>query len=318
MPGFATHYLFGVDAYRQLRADRLKKNLRKNHSAFSLGLQGPDLFFYYLPSYLLHRENIGALAHDKDTAAFLSCLIESRRQFAGHEKQQAIADAYILGFLGHYTLDCTVHPYVYAFTGYTPETPPGNLDYFGQHAYFETEIDNILLYRKKHICPSRFHQGGTIRLNPLQKKVIIRMLVHAYRSAYPGTLATEVLLSGAPLWMKLGTRLFRDPSGQKKVLVRLLERITLGRAFLSPMVPSDHYRFIADPLNQKHRTWTHPWNKKRSNASFDELYREALDHYMRRIRSYAALTQNGFAADMLQSFMTEHGNRSFLSGLACQ
>lgn len=317
MPGFATHYLFGVDAYRQLASGRLKDNLRQNHSAFALGLQGPDLFFYYLPSYLMHRENIGALAHDRDTGAFLAYLIESRQQFVGHAKQQDIADAYILGFLGHYTLDCAIHPYVYAFTCYTPETPPGNLEYFGQHAYFETEIDNILLYRKKHIYPSQFHQGGTIRLTPLQKKVIIRMLVHAYRNTYPGTLATEVLLSGAPLWMKLGTRLFRDPSGQKKVLVRLLERMMLGRAFLSPMVPSDHYRFISDPLNKRKLTWTHPWSKKRSSASFQELYQEALDHYGRRIRAYAALAETGFAEDGLHAFMLEHGNRSFLSGLTC-
>lgn len=317
MPGFATHYLFGVDAYRQLAPGRLKKNLKTNRSAFALGLQGPDLFFYYLPSYLLHRENLGALAHDSSTAAFLTYLIESRRQFAGHEKQQNIADAYILGFLGHYTLDCTVHPYVYAFTGYTPETPQGNLEYFGQHAYFETEIDNILLCRKKHICPSQFHQGRTIRLTPLQKKVIVRMLVHAYRSAYPGTLATEVLLGGAPLWMRLGTRLFRDPSGQKKVLVRLMERIVLGRAFLSPMVPSDHYRFIADPLNQRRRTWVHPWSKKQSDASFRDLYQKALAHYSSRIRSYSELARSGFSAELLQEFLLEHGNCSFLSGLAC-
>lgn len=317
MPGFATHYLFGVDAYRQLASAPIKDNLKKNHSAYALGLQGPDLFFYYLPSYLLHKKNIGALAHDRDTRAFFACLIESRRLFVGHERQLNIADAYILGFLGHYTLDCCVHPYVYAFTGYTPKTPPGNLEYFGQHAYFETEIDNLLLYRKKRLYPSQFSQGRTIRLSALQKKVIIQMLVHAYRSAYPGTLAASVLLSGAPMWMRLGTRLFRDPSGQKKVLARMLERIVPGRAFLSPMVPSNRYRFITDPLNQSRRAWTHPWSLKTSNASFQELYQRALKQYVRRICSYDALEKTGFPEEGLHLFLQEHGNLSFLSGLPC-
>lgn len=70
MPGFTTHYLFGIDAYKKINDKKIKKNLYHNHSAFALGLQGPDVFFYYLPSYLLHKENLGALAHDTDTGAF--------------------------------------------------------------------------------------------------------------------------------------------------------------------------------------------------------------------------------------------------------
>ena len=79
---------------------------------------------------------------------------------------------------------------------------------------------------------------------------------------------SELFLSGAPFWMKLGTHLLNDPSGQKKVLSRLIEKIFLGRAFLSPMVASDYYRFIQDPMNLKHHTWIHPWTKKSSTASF--------------------------------------------------
>ena len=317
MPGFATHYLFGVDAYRNLTSTRIRNNLKQNHSAYALGLQGPDLFFYYLPSYLMHRQNIGALAHSQDTRAFFTYLLESRKLFEGNRAKQDIADAYILGFLGHYTLDCAIHPYVYAFTGYTPQTPPGNLKYFGQHAYFETEIDNVLLYRKKHILPSQFHQSGTIRLTALQKRVIVRMLVYAYRNTYPGLLASEILLGGAPMWMKLGTRLFHDPSGQKKVLVRLLERILVGRAFLSPMLPSDHYRFIADPLNERHRTWIHPWTGTASRFSFDELYQQAGGHYMKRIEAYEDLRCLNFSKNATDVFLNEYGNLSFLSGQPC-
>ena len=40
MPGFATHYLFGVDAYRNLTSTRIRNNLKQNHSAYALGLQG--------------------------------------------------------------------------------------------------------------------------------------------------------------------------------------------------------------------------------------------------------------------------------------
>ena len=316
MPGFTTHYLFGVDAFHSIANQNIRENLRRNHSAFTLGLQGPDLFFYYLPSYLMHHENIGALAHRKDTGLFFSNLLESRNLFLRKKHSLGIADAYISGFIGHYTLDCAIHPYVYAFTGYTPQNPPSNIQYFGQHAYFETEIDNELLRLKKHMYPSQFHQNATIHLSPLQRKVIVQMLVYAYRNTSPDILASEVLLGGAPFWMKRGTQLLNDPSGQKKVLARLIEKIFLGKPFLSPMVASDHYRFIQDPLNRTHRTWVHPWTGQAASASFRELYRKALHHYPKRLRSYYHIIGKSGSAD-LNNFLKEYGNRSFLSGLSC-
>lgn len=318
MPGFATHYLFGADAYRQLDCTELCSIIRQNHSAYALGLQGPDLFFYYLPSYLLHGHNIGALAHSDKTGEFFAHLLESRNLFPGKTTDLAIADAYIMGFLGHYTLDCAVHPYVYAFTGYTPKNPPKNTSYFGKHAYFETEIDNTLLLRKKHLRPSEFRQAATIRLSCRQRTVITRMLVYAYRNTYPGIVAAEILFGNAPHWMTLGTRLFRDPSGRKKVLTRLLERLMLGRAFISPLLPSDRIRFITDPLNHRHKAWRHPWSDRISTASFDELYRTAGRRYLSRLRAYDRLRQNGFAETLRRSFLDEYGNLSFLSGLPCE
>jgi hypothetical protein len=317
MPGFTTHYLFGVEAYSHIHAHPMRDNLKYHHSAFSLGLQGPDLFFYYLPSYLMHRENIGALAHRKDTGAFFANLLDSRKLFAGAPRSLAIAEAYIAGFLGHYTLDCAIHPYVYAFTGYTPDDPPSNTEYFGQHAYFETEIDTELLLQKKGLLPSEFCQSATIRLSPLERKVIVQMLVHAYRSTYPDVLASEVLLGGAPFWMKTGTKLLADPSGQKKVLTRLVEGVLLGRAFISPMVASDYYCFIQDPMNLTHRTWTHPWTGQRARNSFYDLYYEAMHRYLDRLRRYDHLVRHGCRKEEQKAFLAEYGNRSFLSGLEC-
>lgn len=317
MPGFTTHYLFGIDACRRLTSTSMHNMIRRDHSAYALGLQGPDLFFYYLPSYLMHRKNIGDLAHRKDTGQFFANLLQSRKLFAGKKHSLSIADAYICGFMGHYTLDCTIHPYVYAFTGYNAQTPPSNTEYFGQHAYFETELDSELLYEKKHLYPSQFHQNATIRLTTLQRKVIVRMLCYAYRNTYPDISVSEFFLSGAPFWMKLGTHLLNDPSGQKKVLSRLIEKIFLGRAFLSPMVASDYYRFIKDPMNLHHRVWIHPWTKKSSTASFPELYDQAEKIYHQRLVDYAHLQHSGFPQKETARFLSAYGNLSFLSGLPC-
>lgn len=317
MPGFTTHYLFGTDLYQHLTSERIRKNLKQNHAAFGLGLQGPDLFFYYLPVYLVSPENPGALAHSKNTGAFFSSLLESRMLFTGNKRDLNIADAYITGFIGHYTLDCALHPYVYAFTGYEPEHPLTNLEYFGRHSYFETEIDKELLKQKKNLSPSRFRQSATIRLTPVQRRVIRRMLAYAYRTAYPDYKAGKMLPGSAPEWMQLGTRFFHDPSGRKKVILRFFERLFIGRAFISPMIASDKYCFVKDPLNLCRRNWMHPWTKETVNTSFPELYQNALDQYCSRVKNYYRLHSSGFPESQVQAFLQEYGNLSFLSGQPC-
>ena len=54
MPGYVTHYIFGRDMYEKLNDPVLKNNLYKNRAVYALGHQGPDIFFYYLPAYVLH------------------------------------------------------------------------------------------------------------------------------------------------------------------------------------------------------------------------------------------------------------------------
>ena len=48
MPGFTTHYLFGLNSFRELEEPDLVSCIRKFPHAFCMGLQGPDIFFYYL------------------------------------------------------------------------------------------------------------------------------------------------------------------------------------------------------------------------------------------------------------------------------
>lgn len=315
MPGFTTHYLFGIDAYRRMGFSRARKNIEQNHAAFALGLQGPDVFFYYFPGYLFGWTNLGALAHDKNTGAFFSYLLESRTLFEHSPRALAIADAYICGYLGHYTLDCTVHPYVYAFTNYDPKNKKTNSEYFGQHAYFETELDKVLLWDKKQKKPSEFCQASTIHLKPLQKHVISKMLSYAYSHTYYNIVASPRIIRQAFWWMEFGVRAIHDPSGQKKVLTRFTERLTLHRAYLSPMLASDTYRFVEDPMNEAKRTWTHPWTGQKTTATFTDLYKKAGRLYDIRLQKYFSLVANGFSPLDRSTFCNQYfGNRSFLSG----
>lgn len=275
MPGFTTHYLFGQQAYQRLRPSGIKQTIQKYHPVFSLGLQGPDIFFYDILSFLSARRNPGSIAHTANTKEFLQHLLESPRIFLS-EKEQDIAHAYILGFIGHYLLDTRCHPYVYAMTRFGKK-PKG---YIGRHICLETDIDAVLLWRFQRKLPSEFHQNETIALSKETRAVVSAVLHYAFSETYPKLGATRKRILQAIFAMQLSTKLLYDPSGRKKNIIRRIERIVPGYPILSPLVPSDPPIVHKDPCNKGRRPWSNPWKPElKSNASFYELFDDALTDY---------------------------------------
>lgn len=317
MPGFATHYIFGRETYHKLSHSPRKRNLYHNRAAYAIGLQGPDMFFYYLPSYAWQRHNIGALAHTKETRAFFCGLFYSALSFRQPE-DRAIADAYLTGFLGHYTLDTICHPFIYGRTHYRP----ADKTYFSRHAYLETDIDTNLLHEKLHHGPSDFYNVDTIALTARQNHVIASMLYHAFHYAYPTmTLHKSTMYLGI-FSLQLGMQILHDNTGQKKVFFRLLERNLLGYPLFSPLIPSESLFFRTDPLNLRHKTWKNPWNPSiSSRESFPELYQKAMDQYLTRIGMLWTTLDCGSDPDkqrrLFRAFLKEYKNLSFHSGLDC-
>lgn len=318
MPGFTTHYIFGRDVYHKLTDISLKKNLYRNRAVYGFGLQGPDFFFYFLPSYILHGHNPGSVAHTTDTRKFYRALIESSQKFKLPGNRR-IAEAYLIGFLGHYTLDTICHPFVYGRTRY-----PGYqaADYFSRHAYLETDIDTTLLARRMHRLPSRFYSARTIALTFRQKRIITTMLYYAYKHTYPQFYMNWLIMFFAVYSLQVGLRLLRDRTGQKKVLYRLAEKYFLGYPLFSPLIPSDNLRFRSDPLNLQHKTWKNPWNHSlKSEESFVDLYDRAKKVYVRRMKkllAYLRCEENSFKrCELLDLFFKDYENNSFHSGLDC-
>ena len=70
MPGFASHYLFGQQSLSHLKEDQEYHILSLHPHAYNLGLQGPDIFYYYLPAWLLYDHNAASLIHENSSLQF--------------------------------------------------------------------------------------------------------------------------------------------------------------------------------------------------------------------------------------------------------
>ena len=121
MPGFTTHYLFGVKAYNDLPNNYLKHVISKYRWLYQIGLQGPDIFFYNIP-ILRHRDyrNVGSHMHEYHVNRFFrNCLNEIAAISSKQQREQAIS--YMAGFLCHYAADSICHPYVYGRIQYVED-----------------------------------------------------------------------------------------------------------------------------------------------------------------------------------------------------
>ena len=249
MPGFTTHYIFGMKAYNDLPSTPLKHIIAKYRWLYQLGLQGPDMFFYNLP-ILRHRDyrNVGSYMHEHHVRDFFVTYIQETLQIRSRQQREQ-AVAYFCGYVCHYICDSICHPFVYGRIHYDADRPEVRLH--GLHAQLENEIDALLLQKYKKKKPSEFNQAATICLNPQEMQFISRFLCDCINiTYYPITCennfqVTPRMIHRSILALRFGCRTLADPSGHK--------------------------------LNLDHETWSNPWDRRlASDASFMDLFHQAL------------------------------------------
>lgn len=319
MPGFTTHYLFGVNNCRQLKRENvcqtLMQSIDRHKTVFQLGLQGPDIFFYHLASQL-RKVRPGSIAHTRWTGDFLRCLIEAPKLFWREEDQQT-AQAYAAGFIGHYVLDTQMHPYVYDRTGIGDVLKKKG---YADHIALETDMDAALLMRYAKCLPSEFPYGKTIAFDGKTRAVVAEILFYAYHSVFDELALTKGFFSRAIRSMQVGTRLTYNPHNYKRQAVEKAERILFGRPQISPVIPSDFAQTTDDPLNLEHREWHNPWDTQQCfHSSVPELMKKASGRYRKALHLldclYAADSYEASYDDSLNQLCQFLGQQSFHSGL---
>ena len=107
MPAIIAHELSGRHTLALLADHPAARIIRRHRSLFSLGTQGPDIFFFSLSPEVAA---VGSRLHCDDGAFFSRAL-----EFAEFQEpaDKARLFAYLCGYLCHYSLDCHTHPYIF-------------------------------------------------------------------------------------------------------------------------------------------------------------------------------------------------------------
>lgn len=322
MPGFTTHYIFGMKAYNDMPNSQLKHIVAKHRWLYQLGLQGPDMFFYNIP-ILRHQDyrNVGSHMHEHQVSQFFDCclrhigLITSRQQ-----KEEAIA--YFAGYINHYIADSICHPFIYGRIGYDINEP--STKNHGLHAALENDLDAILLWKYKKKKPSEFNQTASICLNGQEMQFISHFLSSCINETYyPITYRNNFQVTPAmvhrSVWaLRFGCRTLADKSGRKKNSIEFVESLFLKQPLASAKLVTDTISNYRNSCNLDHEAWCNPWKRSlASTSSFVDLFHQTLAKCSNVYYLLNSSITDPVSMDKqdLSLLLNELGNYSYHSGL---
>lgn len=281
MPACLTHYFF---AKRVL--EDLSDKASLDPCAYIWGAQGPDFFFChrFLPFWKgPSLAEYGGKLHQETPSKVLGAM----RDFL-KDHNDPVYRGYVWGFVCHYSLDSTSHPYINwlakELASHRPWENPSTM-----HGEIESAIDAIILRSETGKLPSEMGLKHTFP----QNEGVQRKIAHLYRYVLFVLYGVEVEEKALVQAMNDTHRVFSlvtDRTGLKR---KVIQRIEKGKpsAISSHIVPLTEEDSV-DYANLQNL----PWGEEGSSQSFFELYGEA----------------QGVAGKILSNF--EEGNLSVLTG----
>ena len=263
MPACLTHHLFAKNVLSELRE---QKGL--NLCAYYWGAQGPDFLFCHRYFPWMRGKSLshyGSQLHDSPPSKTLSAM----RDFVRHHDDPAYR-SYVYGFLCHYSLDSTAHPYVNALAEKLLEVREHETQ-TTMHGEVEAALDAIVLRSETGKLPSEVSLGSMYPKNEVVQRRIAKLYRDVLSQVYGEEVAEEELLRAAKDAHFVFSAL-TDRTGLKKKVFDVIEngRPHLVASHFVPLVERDD----VDYANIQQEEWIA--GNQRSRQNFFELMGEAM------------------------------------------
>lgn len=270
--------------------------------AMVLGAQGPDPLFT-LGIFPLGRSSkpgpLGHLLHQRRTGAFLCALCRRAREGGG------VARAYALGFLTHYALDSTVHPYVYAHS-YREDGSYSSTMHVGLEKQWDGQF-----YRKRHASGTSVVMPGVTETKADWPQ-IAQVWQRAMQDVFPEENVTEDTMMQALLSTEKANRLTHSPSGIKYGLAWAGERL-IGKPGLATSQMTPRFPQRQPLLNENNAPWRSPFAPEQERTeSVPVLLEAAARRAAGLLKAAAAYFDGDLSAEALAEAI---GNDGYDTGM---
>lgn len=315
MPATVTHAYFGMDVYNNLPIG-LKELLMDEKKDLRMFAQGMDPFFFYHKISLKNgkkQQDFALYFHTNKTREFFINLVN----YIKYNNYYQIPDvmAYLYGFIAHYVLDSTIHPYVFYKTGEWKKTDKETYKYRGLHHNMEVFLDNYLISKREQekVHSFKFYDY-CFEFKPFSKE-LEEVIDYAFKETF-GINEMSNFYKQALKDMHFALKYFRyDKTGVKRMVYTTCEAIT--PKFFFPFSVISYHISTDDKknyLNLDKQEWCHPCLKREKHTdSFDELYDKSLQEALDIIKKVNAYIKDTKKVDLTKVFK----NLSYKTGKDC-
>lgn len=275
MPAAITHYLHG-QRVRQLLADM--RFWIPDENAFCWGVQGPDVFLVHRALPWQRGESLAPYAvriHRSPPAPFLGRM----RAYYRIVSDQALL-SYLYGFLCHYTLDSTMHPFVLWAARRLREQDASQHSVTCHNAE-ESALDDILLRYERGLLPIEFRSRWMLPRSELLQRKIAQLYDDLFSGCFDIQAGAETCYQ-ATQDFRTACRLIDDRTGLKSAFLRWHERH--GDHKLSSLFHGISEEGDFDYANTAHAPWR--FGKAGGESSAFTLYEQSVPIAAARIRDF--------------------------------
>ena len=277
MPASITHYHHALKAWNRCGL-KDRPNLK---DAFLWGAQGPDFFYYHhlLCPGVENLRGIGSRLHHEQPSRLLSVMRDIQ-----NSREDEIEASYLKGFLCHYSLDRTVHPFVFHDVSLLRGLYPGRGDSF-LHNQVESVLDGILLRSVTGGLANEFDLRRTVPRNSAIQAAIARFYSDVLERLYGMHGLRKALVQSTADCRKISGFL-NDRWMIKKPLAETAEKIT-HRYLYSSVIRGISEPDEFDYANVLHSEWKWPENAANlRKESFFDLFEASVRESVHFITSF--------------------------------
>ena len=291
MPDPVVHVSFGREVFASL-PEEIREYIISEPWHFALF--GPDVWFLYKP--LGHHESRGRRMHTTQPGMFLLSLLRK----ASESACPAELFSYLAGFICHYALDSTAHPYIIHVTDELHNFPRSHMRL--EHALDAAVMRRDGVWGDSH--PVTDHYFPRLQLPSVMQADLNAVYeeVYGWQNCLPD-------LNRSCLRYRLCFRIMENPRGFAAFLARITKK-----PVLCSLMYSESFFHDRDPENREHRTWYHPFDHSMlSSDSFPEMREKARQFAVELITAAWKYLRCGEGTP--ESLSGLFGDRSYLSGL---
>lgn len=309
MPLITTHNYFAKEVLEKTNTS-ITNTFKDKQNFYELFAQGFDPFIFF-EFFKLKKFDLQGYCHRNDTDTFFLNYIRKIKEHNFQNTPSVLAALY--GHLTHYILDSTAHPYIVYKTGEYKKERPETLKYNGLHNKMEMQIDAYLYEQKNQLPYKSFKIHKKLITKEKFDKTLLNLLNEIYLETFSIENGGNKYQKGCSIMYNSYKFLIVDQTGIKKFFYHLFDKITPKKEGVFENFSTYVNNIDRNILNEDHKTWYNPWNKKESTESFFDLYDKALNTCVTLFEATHKFINNQISEEKYKKILKDN---SYVSGLS--